>query len=320
MAGMLAALALPCFVGADGRAAPAPPRAAPAYAWRSGEDGLAAIEEEERNIQSELSGLGPREEDLKRRVLIRGRAFYKLVRAGLLPVGGGFSAFMDHAIKMERARRGLDEDRTAWQKITERKMSLARKLDELATKKAPLELSREAAAKARALIDEAEDRRRAFDRAFQSSTGAGDYVAIYGGGLGPDAPAAAAAETFRSMKGRLPFPIAGRAEIRSVRRPGASGPGLEMYAPLGTPVRAVYPGRVAFADQYDTFGQIVILDHGDHFYTLMGNLGAIDVKVGDELSAGAKVGTVGQGPKGPLLYFEVRKSSAAVDPGPWLGL
>ena len=131
------------------------------------------------------------------------------------------------------------------------------------------------------------------------------------------------------MKGRLPFPIAGRAEIRSVRRPGASGPGLEMLAPVGTPVRAVFSGRVAFADKYDPFGQIVILDHGDHYYTLMGDLGSIEVRVGDDLSAGAKVGTVGSArttgddaPRagGSALYFEVRRGSNAIDPGPWLGL
>jgi septal ring factor EnvC (AmiA/AmiB activator) len=308
---------LSSFVHADSRVATEPPAAA---GWANADAALGSIDSEERAVKSKLQGLGAREEELKRRLLLRGRAFYKLVRVGLLPVGGGFSAFIDHAIKIERARRALANDTSDWQKLVDQRGALTHKLDDLATRRAPLELQREAAVKARALIGEAEDRRQAFDRAFQTSTGAGDYVAIYGGGLGPEAPGSSLGESFRGMKGRLPFPIAGRAEIRTVRRPGASGPGVEMYAPIGTPVRAVYPGRVAFADQYDTFGQIVILDHGDHYYTLLGNLGSIDVKVGDDLSAGAKVGTVGAGPKAPLLYFEVRKSSTAVDPGPWLGL
>jgi septal ring factor EnvC (AmiA/AmiB activator) len=140
------------------------------------------------------------------------------------------------------------------------------------------------------------------------------------------------------MKGRLPFPIAGRAEIRNVHRPGALGPGLEMAAPAGTAVRAVFAGRVAFADRYDPFGQLVILDHGGHYYTLMGDLSSIDVRVGDDLSAGAKVGTVGwpaiddsgasdsASPRtrvktrSPALYFELRRGTTAVEPGPWLGL
>jgi murein hydrolase activator len=141
--------------------------------------------------------------------------------------------------------------------------------------------------------------------------------------LGPEP---AGPDGFRGLKGRLPFPIAGRAEVRTVRRSGASGPGLEMVAPVGTPVRAVFAGRVAFADRYDPFGQIVILDHGDHYYTLMGDLAGIEVRVGDDLSSGAKVGTVGrasgddQKKAGSALYFEVRHGSSTIDPGPWLGL
>jgi septal ring factor EnvC (AmiA/AmiB activator) len=111
-----------------------------------------------------------------------------------------------------------------------------------------------------------------------------------------------------------------------------------MSAPAGTAVRAVFAGRVAFADRYDPFGQLVILDHGGHYYTLMGDLSSIDVRVGDDLSAGAKVGAVGlatadesaatdgSNAKGhsraraPALYFELRHGTTALEPGPWLGL
>ncbi len=74
------------------------------------------------------------------------------------------------------------------------------------------------------------------------------------------------------MKGRLPFPLPGRAEIRSARRPGADGPGLEMRVPRGSPVRAVYAGRVAFADSYAAYGKTIILDHGNSYYTVSANL------------------------------------------------
>jgi septal ring factor EnvC (AmiA/AmiB activator) len=288
-------------------------------------EALSALEQDERALRAELDSLSGKEAAVKRRMLARGRAMYRLVRVGLLPVGGGFGSLLDHAIKMERARRALDDDMAEFRALGDRKIALARQLDDLATRRAPLELEREAAAKARAILGEAEDRRRAFERAFETSTGAGDYVAVYGGGMGgPLGPEPAGADGFRGMKGRLPFPIAGRAEIRAVRRPGASGPGVEMLAPVGTPVRAVYAGRVAFADKYDPFGQIVILDHGDHYYTLMGDLSAVEVKVGDDLSAGAKVGGVGRREDaksgGSALYFEVRHGANTIEPGPWLGL
>jgi murein hydrolase activator len=292
-------------------------------------DGLAAIDRDERAARAEVEVIGPNEQQTRRRLIARGRMLYRMARVGLLPAGGGIHSILSHAVKMERARRGLEQDLTEWQNLADRRVALGRKLDDLAARRAPLELARASAAETRVAIDEADDRRRAFERAFQTSTGAGDYVAVYGGGLGPDGPGASNTDGFRNMKGRLPFPIAGRAEIRTVRRQGAVGPGLEMHAPLGSPVRAVFPGRVAFADHYDSFGQVVILDHGDHFFTLLGNLGSIDVRVGDDVSAGAKVGTVGtatsqaprrDGARESLLYFEVRHGEATLDATTWLGL
>ena len=306
------------------------------------EQALLSIEQEQQSVRAELESLGAKENAAQRRMLLRGRATYRLVRVGLLPVGGGFSSLLDHAFKIERARRALDQDVAEYRAIGDRKIALARKLDELSARRSPLEVDRDALAQARAVANEGEERRRSFDRAFETSTGAGDYVAIYGGSLGgpagPEATAGSRSDGFHAMKGRLPFPIAGRAEIRNVHRAGAPGPGLEMAASSGTAVRAVYAGRVAFADRYDGFGQLVILDHGGHYYTLMGDLSSIEVRVGDDLSAGAKVGTVGApgaeegamsdgaNAKGraksrtPALYFELRHGTSALDPGPWLGL
>jgi septal ring factor EnvC (AmiA/AmiB activator) len=297
------------------------------------EQTLASLDQDERSLKGELDGLKTQESAIEQRVIARGRMMYRLVRVGLLPVGGGFNALLDHATRMERTRRALDQDVQEGRALSVRKLALLRKLDDVVTRRAPLLIEREAATKARALLGEAEDRKRSFDRAFQTSTGAGDYVAVYGGGAsGPDTPLTMNPESFRSLRGRLPFPLAGRAEIRAVRRPGASGPGLEMSAAAGTPVRAVAPGRVAFADRYDSFGQLVILDHGDRYYTVMGDLAAIDVRVGDDVSTGAKIGVVGASTSGddvpadnakrrePALYFEVRHGATTVDPNPWFGL
>ena len=63
----------------------------------------------------------------------RGRAMYRLVRVGLLPAGGGFGSLIDHAIKMERARRALEQDMAEYRAMGERKLTLTRKLEDLAT-------------------------------------------------------------------------------------------------------------------------------------------------------------------------------------------
>ena len=125
---------------------------------------------------------------------------------------------------------------------------------------------------------------------------------------------------FASSKGRLLFPLAGRSEVRPARREGTDGPGLEITSSLGAPVRAVFGGRVAFADRYGPYGRLVIVDHGDHYYTVSGNLASMDVRVGDEVSAGERLGTVGDEGRGPMLYFEIRHATQTLQPTSWLGL
>jgi septal ring factor EnvC (AmiA/AmiB activator) len=85
-------------------------------------------------------------------------------------------------------------------------------------------------------------------------------------------------------------------------------------------VRAVFAGRVAFADRYGAYGRIVIIDHGEHYYSVSGNLASVDVRLGDEISAGERVGTIGDEGQGPMLYFEIRHGAETVPPGAWLGL
>lgn len=281
---------------------------------------LEGLVRDERALRTELDALGPQEERVRARMMARGRILYRLTRAGLLPVGHGFDALVSHAAKVEKVRRTLEQDAAELSRIAQRRSAISRELAELALRRGPLEIEQQTLAQARQALEEADDRRRAFERAFQKSSGPSDYVAVYGGDIASAEPLPASIEGFRSLRGRLPFPLKGRAEIRHVRRPGASGPGLEMRAPVGTPVYAIHPGRVSFADAYEPFGQVVILDHGSHYYTLLGDLGSVDVRVGEELPAGARIGSVGSDASGGVLYVEIRRNVETLDPRPWFGL
>ena len=125
---------------------------------------------------------------------------------------------------------------------------------------------------------------------------------------------------FTASRGKLLFPLSGRADTKPAHREGTDGPGLEIRAPLGSPVRAVFAGRVAFADRYGPYGRLVIVDHGEHYYTVSANLGSLEVRVGQEVAAGDRIGSVGDDGQGAMLYFEVRHRTSIVPPGPWLGL
>ena len=279
---------------------------------------IANLDDREQADKKELVRLGEEVALRHARVLARGRAFYRLTRAGLLPVGGGFAALVSHAMHVERARRVLASDIDAETQLRARSADVARELERIDRDRASLAGQRAAAGEARAAMQDEQRRQAAFDKAFETSAGPGNgYVAVFGGSApAVDTPSGA----FAAARGRLLLPVASRAEIAPVRREGTEGPGLEIRASAGTPVRAVFAGRVAFADRYGPYGRIVIIDHGDHYHTVSGNLDEIDVKTGQDVSAGERIGTVGDDGRGSMLYFEVRHGSRTVPPGPWLGL
>jgi septal ring factor EnvC (AmiA/AmiB activator) len=94
--------------------------------------------------------------------------------------------------------------------------------------------------------------------------------------------------------------------------------GIDIEAPVDTPVRAVHEGAVVFADRFRGYGLMVILDHGRH-HTLYAHLAESAVQTGQRLSAGSVVGTVGaSGLEGQGLYFELRTQGKPEDPLGWL--
>ena len=97
--------------------------------------------------------------------------------------------------------------------------------------------------------------------------------------------------------------------------------GIDISAAIGTPVAAVAKGRVDFAnDDYEGMGGMIVLNHGDGYFTLYGHLDAVLVSSGQEVGPGATIGRVGDAGslKGPVLHFEVRKGSSPQNPETWL--
>jgi murein DD-endopeptidase MepM/ murein hydrolase activator NlpD len=306
------------LVDAAGASPQGSPPGNPALALAALDRRIADLDAEEQSEKEELVRLGAQVASQHARVIAHGREFYKLTRAGLLALGGGFGAFVTHAMHVERARRLVVADIELDQQLRSRAALLALELERVGRDRVALASQRAAADAARIAIQDEQRRQAAFDKAFQSSTGASsEYVAVYGGnGLAPDSPPGG----FAAARGRLLFPVIGRAEVRPGHREGVEGPGVEIRAAAGAVVRSAFFGRVAFADRYGPYGRIVILDHGDHYYTVSGDLDEIDVKIGQDVGAGERIGTVGDDGQGSMLYFEVRHGSKAVNPGPWLGL
>jgi len=325
LSSLCAASAAALSPGSDAVAPPVTPVAAapaePAATRDPGGDAerrLQTLTRETTNGRHELDQLGKDATAAHTRLVTRGRAYVRMAKAGLLPVGGGFSALVDHAVRLERLRNAIAQDIALERDLSARRVALARRLTDAETRRGALEAEVQALGAARTALLSEQDRADAFARAFSSSVGS-SHTAVYGAGMGPSDPTALASG-FGALKGRLPFPLIGRSEIRTAHRSGSDGPGVEMLAPAGSPVRAVHAGRVAFADAYAAYGRTVIIDHGGGYYTVSANLGSIDAEVGDDIATGARIGTVGDADGGARLYFEIRSGTATVPASEWFGI
>lgn len=96
--------------------------------------------------------------------------------------------------------------------------------------------------------------------------------------------------------------------------------GIEIRTAEGSDIKAVMSGQVAFADWLKGYGLVLILDHGNGFFSLYAHASRLLSKVGDLVQAGQVIGETGDtGLTGDsTLYFELRQGADPVDPLAWL--
>ncbi|RMH18025.1 MAG: hypothetical protein D6696_14135 [Acidobacteria bacterium] len=237
--------------------------------------------------------------------------------AGLLPALRQLRYLVrrDHAA-MERyrtARRELEEERrrledqrremAAWQALeAERHQALsdlrrrqARLLRQVARQRRDLEARR-------ASLAEKERKLASFIHALVGASGA-----------------PLAGKPIQDFAGVLDWPIAGRVVTpfgprRDPRyRTEVPHHGIDLATEAGAEVRAIYPGKVLFADPFEGYGLMVVVHHPGRVFTLYSGLASIAVAKGDALSLGSVLGTASD-----TLYFEIRRENQPEDPRRWL--
>jgi murein hydrolase activator len=128
-------------------------------------------------------------------------------------------------------------------------------------------------------------------------------------------------DAFARLRGKLAWPVVGRlvASYGQTRAGGVKWDGVLLAGTQGAPVRAVYHGRVVYADWLSGLGLLTIIDHGDGYLSLYGHNERLYKEVGERVTAGDTIATMGDsgGRPRPELYFEIRKAGKPVDPRPW---
>jgi len=126
-----------------------------------------------------------------------------------------------------------------------------------------------------------------------------------------------------TSKGGLTYPAAGKISQRYgvANRLGLTEQGVVITTRENAQVVAPFDGKVIYAGPFRGYGQIVMIEHGQDYLTLMAGMSLVDVQVGQGVLAGEPVarmgdaGTSADGAEG--LYVEFRHNGAPIDPLPW---
>lgn len=137
-----------------------------------------------------------------------------------------------------------------------------------------------------------------------------------------DAPPRGLAGRFRDHQGKLPLPVRARiaATFGSPQRAGnLKWKGVLLQAPPGRDVRAVFGGRVVFADWLPGYGLLLIVEHGEGYMTLYGHNQSLYKRAGEPVEAGEVIAATGDTGRfsTPGLYFEIRHNGEPHDPLRW---
>ncbi len=102
---------------------------------------------------------------------------------------------------------------------------------------------------------------------------------------------------------------------------GGQSKGMMLETRPRAQVVAPFDGQIVFEGPFRSYGQILIIEHGGGYHTVLAGLGRADAVVGQWLLAGEPVGIMGSPESGhPQLYLELRRDGQPIDPAPWFGL
>jgi len=300
---------------------------------REAETALQGIEKSNAELDRELSGL-------KRLYGMRLRALYKMQHNGAATIfflentGSTLKQVKYLGLIAERDRTVMTEYRSALDRLVLRQREITGKKEEIlrsrrsvAATKAGLETKR--LQKAALLASIRQEKGLYTETLHELEASSASLWAMIKrdeetrrSAQKPPPSAPGGRETFGKVNGRLPWPLEGRVLTRfGMQRHPQFGTmvfrrGIEIEAHEGQEVRAVKEGEVVYADWYKGYGKLLIIDHGNGFYTLYGYLSRLDLGKGDRVAKGQVIGLAGEtgGFKGSKLYFEVRRNGEAEDP------
>jgi len=134
-------------------------------------------------------------------------------------------------------------------------------------------------------------------------------------------PAGLTGAPISGQRGKLPPPAVGRILGRygEALSTGLTQKGLTLETAPGAQVVAPYEGNVVYAGQFRGYGELLIIEHGEGYHSLLAGLSRIDSTIGQWVVAGEPIGVMGRSEtRKPVLYVELRRNGQPINPLPWL--
>ena len=222
-----------------------------------------------------------------------------------------------------RGIRGASRDHPTQVDNVALAMNLMRVCAEAGARRAESSLRRDGF---RATLAAVRGERQIHERAAAEADAQSRKLAEFIEALPPSRSGSAPYTGFAALRGRLPRPAGSRIDVGFGKvvdprfRTVTVQKGVDIAARRGEEVLAVAPGRVVHAGWFKGYGNLVIVDHGEGFHTLVAHLASMTAAAGEDVEAGAILGTVGDtgSLKGAYLYFEIREHGKPLDPKAWL--
>ena len=125
--------------------------------------------------------------------------------------------------------------------------------------------------------------------------------------------------SFVQAKGSLTRPVSGPkiTDYGQTISKGVTSKGIVYKTRSEAQVTSLFNGTVIFSGPFKGYGNIIIVEHGGGYLTLLAGLGHIDCDVGQKLLSGEPVGTMPKG-NNSKLYVEIRKDRHPINPTPWI--
>jgi len=269
-------------------------------------------------------------ECLKKRLV----AFYKFGRPGYVRLLATSATLQEFQKIIRYMKAIMDQDRQILDMLSRQRSQVVNELDALKKNIAKIEVLKKTRARRMALLEKSIEKKvfllikvhrekEFYTKAVKELQEAAQALSKTVMHLEMEERVGFLPKGFSEMKGKLPLPLKGRI-LRDVKQFGSNPfmhrKGIYIQGSQTEEVRSVFPGRVDYSGWFKGYGQLMIVNHGSHYFTVYARLEERVKEKGEMVSGGELIGLVGDlgWHVGPGLYFEIRKGGDHLDPERWL--